>query len=260
MSHFLLELIQNADDSEYTGANPAVALTLTASRLQIDSNERGFSKQDVEAICRLGRSTKAGNAKARGYVGEKGIGFKAVFEVADEVFISSGHYCFKFDKRRPLGMVNPAWCDKFPGSMQASGTSILLLLRESCAGRIERDMKALDSRTLMFLRRLRRIDVRISGMWKSSTTLTRQDLSPSITILAENAKETRYFVWRHVAKNLPTEDKRLDIKESEVVLAFPFAMKDSRREPKIEAQDIYAFLPIRRCGLPVGRGVITFAT
>jgi hypothetical protein len=54
-----------------------------------------------------------------------------------------------------------------------------------------------------------------------------------------------------VAKNLPLEDKLLGIKESEVVLALPFAVEDCKIVPKVQAQDIYAFLPIRRGGLPV---------
>jgi len=59
----------------------------------IDSNEDGFSKANINAICSTGESTKT---FSQGYIGEKGIGFKSVFKVARKVHVQSGPFSFSF--------------------------------------------------------------------------------------------------------------------------------------------------------------------
>ncbi|KAF5459583.1 hypothetical protein F2P56_019521 [Juglans regia] len=79
--HFLMELIQNAEDNEYMeGVGPSLEFLITSeditgtgapSTLLIFNNEKGFSSKNIDSICSVGRSTKKGNRK-RGYIGEKG--------------------------------------------------------------------------------------------------------------------------------------------------------------------------------------------
>ena len=62
--------------------------------------------QNVAAICGLGSSSKKSKKRPEDsiiYVGEKGIGFKSVFRVADVVWVSSRAYSFKFDSEAPVG-------------------------------------------------------------------------------------------------------------------------------------------------------------
>ena len=47
----------------------------------VDCNEDGFTRENVEAICNVGASTKTRN-NSQYYIGEKSIGFKSVFMVA----------------------------------------------------------------------------------------------------------------------------------------------------------------------------------
>lgn len=95
--------------------------------LRIDCNEVGFNAENVEAICAISRSTKSGKTSDGEYIGEKGIGFKSVFKVADVVWISSRDFTFKFDKTKFLGMVAPVW-ETFPEKTQPGCTSIYLQL------------------------------------------------------------------------------------------------------------------------------------
>jgi HSP90 family molecular chaperone len=95
-THFLLELLQNADDNTYH-SEPTLKITYRiqddgASFLQIDSNEIGFTYADVVALCSIGNSTKKGSGHAKNATGEKGIGFKSVFRVAEKVYVSSRAY------------------------------------------------------------------------------------------------------------------------------------------------------------------------
>ena len=91
-THFIFELIQNAEDNTYQAVEPSLSFRLvkvdptaathgTYGALIIQNNEIGFSSENVDAICAVGKTTKI---KIQGYIGEKGIGFKSVFRVTSE--------------------------------------------------------------------------------------------------------------------------------------------------------------------------------
>lgn len=66
-THFLLELIQNADDNRYSdGITPTLKISLQPGWLIIECNEMGFDGQDVLALCRIAASTKK---RREGYIG-----------------------------------------------------------------------------------------------------------------------------------------------------------------------------------------------
>lgn len=262
-THFLLELIQNADDNYYTADVPTLSISYSKNQLRVDCNERGFTRKNVEAICRICQSTKSGRSKSSGFVGEKGIGFKAVFKVARRVWISSGHYSFRFDRDAHLGMIAPIW-DAFPTARRAGCTSFLLELAEDCdRDSIIDELRSHDERTLLFLRRLRRLEIDVKAPTLSlkesfRTVLSRQGGSSetaSTMVLMRDGVKKHYFVYRQEARNLSKEDRRPGISSSEIVLAFPHTGFDGNRhaEPVIESQNIYSFLPIRDAGFHVSQ-------
>lgn len=253
---------------------PTLRISYSPGRVRIDCNERGFSRRNVEAICRICQSTKSGRSKSTGFVGEKGIGFKSVFKVASTVQIASGHYQFKFERDSYLGMVAPIW-SPFPEPLSPGWTSMLLKLDDSCdEAAIVDELRLYDGRILLFLRRLRRLEIEaqdagsISSLLKNklrkkraisdakfTNVLTRQEQQPassspadpaSIVTVIENDAPKHYLVWRHMANKLPTEPRRPGISSSEVVLAFP--LKSDCQTPSIAQQSVYAFLPIRDYG------------
>ncbi|KAI9054809.1 hypothetical protein LZ554_001954 [Drepanopeziza brunnea f. sp. 'monogermtubi'] len=251
-THFLLEIIQNADDNQYSAAVPSLEFTYKKGGLRVDCNEIGFSPRNVEAICRVGQSTKKG-MKAEGYVGEKGIGFKSVFKAADVVWVQSGHYSFKFDKSKPLGMISPIW-DDFPMPVRPGYTSLYLKLSAGyhTSGLLE-ELKALDSRLLIFLRRLRSVSVEISeggifGNFKNS--FSRQDWGEVLVRLTQNKVDCDYVIKRHRVLGMPQDKRRDGTTSSEIVLGFPIMMGEDGKSavPKRESQQVYAFLPIRDYG------------
>jgi len=253
-NHFLLELIQNADDNFYDVEEPTLAITYTPGRVRIDCNERGFAKNNVEAICRICKSTKSGRSKSTGFVGEKGIGFKAVFKVASTVWISSGHYSFKFNRDAHLGMIAPVWAE-FPETKRPSvSTSIVLELAPDCNGKaVFNELRTYDSRILVFLRRLRRLEisadecpVRLGGFKKVLRRLSSSEADPRMMLLQNNTEKKKYLVWRHTATGMPKEERRPGIDSSEIVVAFPLGRNGD--EPILEEQSVYAFLPVRDYG------------
>jgi hypothetical protein len=160
-------------------------------------------------------------------------------------------------------MIAPIW-DKFPEKPREGCTSILLkLAKDYDEKRIINQLKLYDERILLFLRRLRKLEIDVtpkSGIFSSSepfkTFISRHSQisdNPSMTILTKNGVKRNYFVWRHSANNMPTESRRPDISSSEIVLAFPNTGIEGKvpLRPVIESQNVYAFLPIRDSGLPV---------
>jgi len=72
-THFVLELIQNADDNDYPesmtkdGQNASVKFVMQTDGVIVLNNESGFLEKNIRALCDVGRSTK-GKHKF-GYIG-----------------------------------------------------------------------------------------------------------------------------------------------------------------------------------------------
>lgn len=127
--HFLFEMLQNADDCDFKAREPRVSIRYADRHLLFESNEVGFTKANVKAICSITLSSKVGHdSHGHQSIGEKGIGFKSVFKVAKSVWVKSGYYSFRFDRDSPLGRMRPIWDDNFPHQRTERWTSIFLQL------------------------------------------------------------------------------------------------------------------------------------
>lgn len=123
-THFVLELIQNADDNTYSEETPAAVICVPALKFLVNreaivvlNNEVGFSERNVRAICDVGKSTKG--AHRSGYIGQKGIGFKSVFRITNTPVIHSNGFHIKFDAScDPIGYILPHWC---PPTLEEEG-------------------------------------------------------------------------------------------------------------------------------------------
>lgn len=115
-THFVLELVQNADDNSYhthTGkAPPSLKFILSKTCITVLNNETGFIEKNVRAICDVGKSTK--DRHCSGYIGQKGIGFKSVFRVTEAPEIHSRGFHIKFDIQSggPIGYILPQWVEQ----------------------------------------------------------------------------------------------------------------------------------------------------
>jgi hypothetical protein len=264
-THFLLELIQNADDNSYaSGVLPSFHLSLYEKGgqryLQTSCNEVGFTFKQLDALTRIGHSTKKATAgEARGYIGEKGIGFKSIFKVADVVHIASGLYEFKLDRTKPIGMILPILSRFPPAERDANETQFLLELRsQNYYNIIRQDIEDIEPELLIFLRKLVQIQVYTPNVRK---VYRRRIDGPdekfggeTVTISESNEKDgstknTKYVVHRYTAQQLPSEPRRMGIATSEVVVAF--AVKD-QVTPIATIQKAFAFLPIENFGFRVG--------
>lgn len=249
-SHFLWELIQNVDDNNYVAHDPTLTITYKIRVLRFDSNETGFTMEDVEAICSMGNSSKTRSSSTR--IGRKGIGFKSVFKVAESVYIASGCYSFRFDSRESLGMMIPVW-STFPEERIAGWTSLLLHLSPECdASEILQELERLDSSSILLLRRLRRVHIRIvyDGLHGKEVTfdLTRPNITCKPgelqTLELPDSAQSPLVLYRHGVSRLPSTDSHGTNEQSDIVLVFP--------QPRSLSSNItcftFAFLPIRDYG------------
>lgn len=98
--HFLFELIQNVDDCDYPSQEDCrldVRFDINSNQIVLKYNEAGFSPFNVFAITGIAEAAKNISAD-KNEIGEKGIGFKSVFGVADRVHIRSGWFSFELHK------------------------------------------------------------------------------------------------------------------------------------------------------------------
>lgn len=250
-THFILELVQNADDNAYAiGVGPEIHLTLSSEALTIWNNELGFTQANVRALCSVGESTKS---RKVGFIGEKGIGFKSVFQVSNAPQIHSNGFHFRFDMSKPeehLGYVVPHWIE--PSAAHASeGTTIVLPAKpsESFTSTV---LSELDARLLLFLRKLRRIDLRTPDERVSMRRLDEDGFVALLTSRQSTDNEVKSSRQRYlrVAVNVSMagaiDEKRPSTPDSEIVLAFP--VDDAGKSLSTSECATFAFLPIRAFG------------
>ncbi|RLB92213.1 MAG: hypothetical protein DRH50_10120 [Deltaproteobacteria bacterium] len=265
-THFIFELIQNAEDNTYEAeVEPSLSFRLVRSdptntqnavgALIIQNNEIGFSPADVDAICAVGKTTKR---KIQGYIGEKGIGFKSVFRITTMPHIFSGGYQFcipEEDRETGLGYIVPRWVKEIPEGIDPTQTSIILPLDKPDIGyeQIEKMLKEIEPETILFLSKLKEIVVE-SGPENNLTILKDDSKTPLVQILVEGKREgesvsrvDEFLLYSQPFDRPPDikPEKRKDIDERDVAIAFPL------NDDNESAGKVFAYLPIRSdTGLP----------
>ncbi len=252
-SHFILELVQNADDNTYRrGVVPELTFRVWPNRLVMSNNEVGFFEPNIAAICKVGQSTKSRN-KAEN-IGEKGIGFKSVFSVSSAPEIHSNGYHFRFDRTNEsnlLGYVVPHWCEP-SDEVRPDGTTIILPATTGVEFN-STTLGDLDARVLLFLNKLRQLSLDFGDAKSVYRRIDRKGISLLRTETQTDSpkpdqQELRYV---RVAKSITVEAQFADVKRpniasTEVVLAFPINEADEALPE--QASHVFAYLPVAQLG------------
>ena len=177
-SHFLFELLQNAEDAikrRQSSGSREVRFELSHEKLRFSHYGQLFTEQDVKGICGIGESTKAEDFTS---IGKFGIGFKAVYAFTDSPEIHSGDEHFAIDSfvwPRPLA----------PIQTNANETVFDFQFRKDDSdahSEISAAFKGLGVRTLLFLRQIEEIK------WGTESGLSGQYLREEYQTLSDNAR------------------------------------------------------------------------
>lgn len=261
-THFIFELIQNAEDNTYEEQGtypPYISFQLTKAdptctpgsngALIIQNNEIGFQRDNVDAICEVGKTTKE---KGQGYIGEKGIGFKSVFRVTGDPHIFSNGYHFSLpecDEETGLGYIVPQWIDTIPEGLNLSETYIILPLTKPDFGyeKIEETLRDIEPEVILFLSTLEEIQIE-TDTGDNLTILKDSAAMPEVAVIVEGNKQEKVFsnsdsflvcTKRFDKPEDIYHEKRDGIENRDVSIAFPLD------ENSTAIGKIFAYLPVR---------------
>ncbi len=244
--HFLLELIQNADDSSYdTKETPFLKFTIGNEIVETFQNEKGFTFADVDSLCSSGMSSKK---ELEDTIGEKGLGFKSIFAIFHKVIIVSNGFSFSFDVARDLGTIVPEWREEEQYNKDSKGTTMYLYPKETSFLSKSEQILNIEPFCLLFLRKLKRLEFSFSNKDRYTRTIEKSPTGQQHKVaLVEccKGKETRkefllYDYWIRDIKDIK-EKRRQNISSTAIQMAFPYPT------PKYSAMETfktYAFLPI----------------
>ncbi|KAJ0016243.1 hypothetical protein NQD34_014533 [Periophthalmus magnuspinnatus] len=234
-THFVLELIQNADDNTYAledGVTPALAFVVERDCITVLNNETGFQEKNIRAICDVGRSTKGKHTY--GYIGQKGIGFKSVFKVTDCPEIHSNGFHLRFDKTcGPMGYILPHWtedqrdvCPLLEDISQHSWSTKICLPLRSESHQTRNLFHDVHPSLLLFLHRLRSITI-YNQLENRLVTMLRKDLSHNVLEVEHTNGTERWLV----IKSMLTPRKIKDgVEATELALAFQLSTEETGNE------------------------------
>ncbi|XP_078467254.1 LOW QUALITY PROTEIN: uncharacterized protein LOC144730360 [Lampetra planeri] len=273
-THFVLELVQNADDNSYPSGPdaqpPSLLFVVENDRVTLLNNEVGFSERNVRYICDIGKSTK-GKHKY-GYIGQKGIGFKSVFKVTDRPEIHSNGFHLRFDRRSgPMGLILPHWVDEgraevgegeeevvggrrpldltgVPGEEDSWMTRIVLPLKSE-SHQTRNLFRDVHPSLLLFLHRLRVITI-VNKVDGSVQFMQQRELGDGVVEIEHSTGCDR---WLLVKKTLNAAKMKENVEATELALAFPLEQAEPGERSGglpslLDKQPVFAFLPLRSYG------------
>lgn len=227
-THFLYELLQNAQDAEAT----TVSFELFPDRLETSHNGRAFSYSDVEAITTIGSSTKSNEPNK---IGKFGAGFKSVFSITDTPHIYSGTYNFKISD-----YIIPQTIDLLKKKGDGRTTVVLPFNRNETDPKtlhdsIAKRLRATGRDELLFLNNLSRIDWKI-GEEIGYAEKSIDSVSPTRAIVTLQTGDEVRERFELYSRGFTIEEKTLECK-------IAFALNTDDRYASIGTNPLYVFFP-----------------
>lgn len=204
-THFIFELLQNAEDALGRSPRPAhssiVSFHLRQDDLRVSHYGAPFTEGDVRAICGIDESTKKINE-----IGRFGIGFKSVYAFTDRPQIHSGHEDFAVEEYvRPIAI---------PGIERSQGETVISIPFK-CASvlphhEIADALRRLGAHALLFLRHIDEIDWRVdsgvSGQYLRESEEIDTNVRQIVIIGEEHGKATPDEDWLIFSRPVISDD------------------------------------------------------
>ena len=190
-THFIFELIQNAEDAGAT----EVVFELFEDRLELRHDGRPFDEADVRGVCGVGATAKSGDLTK---IGTFGIGFKSVYAYTNSPRIYSGDESFRIENYvRPVA-TNPVAVPDL-GTLFVFRFDLPSVPARTAVAEIAAALTAIEPETLLFLRSIERLRVR--GFGVGNAALTRSTVSQSatrrrVTLTTDTSRDEEFLIWQ----------------------------------------------------------------
>lgn len=241
-THFIFELLQNAEDALRRRSEPAksksVRFQLTPTGLLFTHFGHPFTDRDVRGICGIAESNKQDDLSA---IGRFGIGFKAVYAFTDSPEIHSGDEHFAIDS-----FVWPRRIDSM--AVGEGGTLFRFPFRtddRTAHSEIASSLSQLNLRTLLFLREIEEIEWQIEDGHSGTYLRETREINSAVrevTLLGQpfgqkDIQEEHWLVFHRPVVS-PTNQPA-----GEVEAAFQLSHTSPRRIERVENATLSVFFP-----------------
>lgn len=222
-THFIFELIQNAEDAGATELD----FQLFDDRLEVRHDGRPFTEADVRGVCGVGKSEKAGDLTK---IGKFGIGFKSVYAYTRSPRVYSGDESFRIESYvRPFAVEpvdEPRTRFVFPFDLEE--VTPALAVQEIAAA-----LTAIAPATLLFLENIE--SLRMAGSVVERETGPGPGSSRRVT-LSRGGRDEVWFAWERQVEEIPGH---------QVEIAFR-AGDDGQRIVGCAGSPLSVFLPTQK--------------
>ncbi len=233
-THFIFELIQNAEDAGAT----ELTFELFEDRLEVTHDGRPFTEADVRGVCGVAKSGKSGDLTK---IGKFGIGFKSVYAYTNSPRVHSSGEHFRIEKYvRPFAAdpLDEPW----PGTLFVFPFDHDTVSAATAVAEISAALNTIEPATLLFLRTIgcvRTCGVRVAGSVLERAAVRRTGSSRHVTLTTGRGTQ-EWFVWHRQLDDLGHPAQRVEI-------AFPVGTAaGERRLARRAASPLVVFFPTEK--------------
>ena len=172
-THFIFELIQNAEDAGAT----ELAFELFTDRLEVRHDGRPFTEDDVRGVCGVAQSGKSGDLTK---IGQFGIGFKSVYAYTRTPQVHSGAEHFRIDHYVRPSRAEPRGNPADPGeTLFVFPFDLDPVPAATAVEEISAALTRIEPSTLLFLRSLTRLRAHGTGVTQTLIGRRTQPRAPA---------------------------------------------------------------------------------
>jgi len=235
-THFVYELLQNADDYGTT----EISFRLSENNLVIEHNGEPFREQHVKAISYFGKSTSRDDLVK---TGRFGIGFKSVFALTAAPIIISGEEHFEIfglyrlrEHPYPDGFSRHQTRIVLPFNHESEQPDFVeeLVSSEKAYEQISGCLTTLSMDTLLFTRNIREIRWEIGERAGHYLREDNRDDNARLTTIMDEAQVNRYLVFSKIPEWENQKHKAVEI---------AFEMNEQGQLSPIDNDSLYVLFP-----------------
>lgn len=276
---FVFELLQNAVDAHSDKSNLLdVKMIIKKGYFVFLHNGEAFTERDIEGLCDVGNGNKMKDVKKIGY---KGIGFKSVFMRSTNVTVSSGGYCFKFDKSYWDNYWDEHWNEKEfgvrdsekkylmpwqiipidttpPIVLDCSGYNVATFIKVNETDSLEQKiLKLLSSSQFLLFLKSENIRMTFERGGETKCWIEKQKRNDQVVLLVNGQEESKWLIHTNENVKVPsilkgainadinTPDKLKDVDTFD--LSFAIALDDKGKLKRLDKAVVYTYLPTSFC-------------